>query len=80
MQKVHCETWDLFKKELVETLDNMTTDDFEYHLDALDKKVIERGYSLDEVRGLFTYRPMNGEGYTIGHKYAAGTSLYLRLA
>ena len=40
----------------------------EMHLDALDKKVQEREYSLDEVRGLLTYRSSNGEGYTIGHK------------
>ena len=68
MQKVHREKWDMFKKELFETLDAQTTEDFEMHVDALHKKVAERVYSLDEVRGLLTYRSGNGEGYTIGHK------------
>ena len=53
---------------MFETLDNQTTEDSEYHLDALDKKINDGEYSLYEVQGLFTYRPMNGEGYTIGHK------------
>ena len=56
------------QKRVVRDFRQPTTDDFEYHLDALDKKIVEREYSLDEVRGLFTYRPMSGEGYTIGHK------------
>ena len=68
MQNFHQENWDLFRKMMFEQLDKVDLEDFEYNADVLDRKVDEGEYSLEEVRGLYVYRAMNGEGFGIGHK------------
>ena len=68
MQKASSENWGLFRKMMFEQLDMEDLGEFIYNMDVLDQMVDKNVYSLQEVRGLYTHRANNGEGFCIGHK------------